>query len=143
MHPERRPNRDRSPEALEARLRALPQPLVPADLEARLLANIPRVLPIPRRRWGVWAGAVGALAAACLLAVLAWSARDGKNSDPSSGPGQSATQVTPRPLDDSANITWRQARRDLDEAEMSTFTWPLPETSPIRLLTSIPPDLLD
>jgi len=79
MHPERRPNAGRSPESLEARLRALPQPPVPADLEARLLATIPAAILIPQRRWGVWVGALGALAAACLVVVLAWPGRDDKN----------------------------------------------------------------
>jgi capsular polysaccharide biosynthesis protein len=62
MHPERRPSPDRSPEGLEARLRALPPPPVPAELEARLLATIPAKLPAPRRRWPMWVSVVGALA---------------------------------------------------------------------------------
>jgi hypothetical protein len=31
----------------------------------------------------------------------------------------------------------------LDGADMPTFTWPLLETSPMRVSTTIPPDLLD
>jgi hypothetical protein len=155
MHPERRPNLDRSPEALEARLRALPQPPVPADLEAQLLAAIPNRTALPSRpdgsgepsymrRWSVWAGVVGALAAACLLAVLAWPRRDGKSPDPSPAPGESGHQVTPRPADDPPGITaWREARRILDGAEMPAFHWPLEETTPLTVSTSIPSDLLD
>jgi len=155
MHPERRPNLDRSPEALEARLRALPQPPVPADLEARLLAAIPSRTALPsrpngsgdpsyRRHWAVWASVVGALAAACLLAVLAWPRRDGKSPDPSPAPRQVAIPVTPQPPDDSDNIAaWREARRVLDGAEMPAFHWPLEEMSPFTVSTSIPPDLLD
>src|SRR5262249_55626403 len=140
MHSERRPNPDRSPEALEARLRALPQPPVPAGLEARLLAAIPAAPPAPRRRWAVWVGLAGALAAACLLAVLAWPRRDGRGPDPSA-PGP---PVTPRPPDASDRLAaWREARRVLDGAEPSPFTWPLPETSPITAATAIPPDLLE
>ncbi len=41
MQFQRRPNSDRSPESLEARLRALPQPPIPSELEARILAAIP------------------------------------------------------------------------------------------------------
>jgi hypothetical protein len=112
---------------------------VPAGLEARLLAAVPVATPAPRRRWGVWAGVVGAVAAACLLAALAWPKRDGKSPEPI----VPAAQVTPRPPDDSANIAaLLKARRDLDEAETTPFTWPLPETSPIAA-ASIPPDLLD
>jgi hypothetical protein len=144
MHPERRPNPDGSSESLEARLRALPQPRVPADLEARLLATIPAEMPIPRRRWAAWVGAVGAVAAACSLAVLAWPRREGQNPVPNPPTIESAQQVIPRPPDDAASIApWLQARRDPDGAEMPPFTWPLAETSPMRVSTSIPPDLLD
>jgi hypothetical protein len=141
MHPERRPNPGRSPEPLEARLRALPRLPVPAGLEARLLAAVPAARPAPRRRWGVWAGVAGALVAACLLAVLAWPKGDGK------GPGPEVSvptpRVTPRPTDDSADLAaLLKARRDLDEAETTPFSWPLPETPPVTA-ASIPPDLLD
>ena len=76
MQPQRRPNSDRSPESLEARLRALPAPPVPSDLEARILAAIP-----PQISRATWPGANTAStsfavghpsaqrAAACLLAV--------------------------------------------------------------------------
>ena len=142
MPPEKRPNPDRSLEALEARLRALPQPPIPADLESRLLAAIPAKRSIPPRRWGVRVGAISALAAACLLAVIAWPWRDGEHSDPKTI--QSTVRVTPRPTEDSAPIaSLRPARQVLDEAEPPTFTWPLPESSPIRFSASIPADLLD
>jgi hypothetical protein len=144
MHPERRPNPDRSPESLEARLRALPPPPVPADLEARLLAAIPAQMPLPQRRWAVWAGMLGPLAAACLLVVLAWPGRDRQTPVPSPAPRQSQQQATPQPRDDRAGIAaLLKARRDLDEAEPPTFTWPLETTSPAPVSTSIPPDLLE
>ena len=82
MLSEKRPKPDGSPESLEARLRALPQPPVPAGLEARLLAAIPAKMPAPRQRWAVRVGvvsAVGEVAAACLLAVLAWPPRETRN----------------------------------------------------------------
>ncbi len=143
MHPERRPNPERSPEALEARLRALPRPPVPAGLEARLLAAIPAERPVVRRR-AIRFVAAGALAAACLLAVLAWPRRDGEKSIPSLPTGESVRQVITRPPDDGAGVpTWREARRVLDGAEMPPFTWPIEETSPIAVSTSLPPDLLD
>ena len=144
MHREKRPDPDRSPESLEARLRALPQPPLPADLEARLLAAIPAARPIPRRLRGVWTGVLVGLAAACLAAVLAWPRRDGRQPLPGPEKSEAAHQLSPRAPDDSADIAaWLAARGNLDEAETPTFTWPLPETPPVRLPASIPPDLLD
>jgi hypothetical protein len=142
MHPERRPSPGRSSESLEARLRALPQPPVPPGLEARLLAAVPPIRLAPRRRWGVWAFVAGALAAACLLAALAWPRRAG----PAPGPakGDSAHLVTPRPPDDSASLTALvQARRAPEVAELPPFTWPLGETAPVTVASAIPHDLLD
>jgi hypothetical protein len=132
MHPERPPSPDRSPEELETRLRALPPPPVPAGLEARLLAAIPGQLPVPRRRWAVWAGVAAALAAACLLAVLAWRR---ERNDPVPGPdtGPSA-RVAP---------AWPETRRVQEGADLPPFSWPLEETSPLKASTSIPPDLLE
>jgi hypothetical protein len=140
MHPERRPNPDRSADPLADRLRALPPLPVPAELEPRLLAAIPPRRPAPRRRWAVWIGAAGVLAAACLLALL-WM-RD-------AGPGTRDEKVPPnlavsRPAEESASVaTWLAARRVPDEAAMPSFTWPLGETSAIRVATAIPPNLLD
>jgi len=166
MRPETPSNLGRLPESLEAKLRALPQPPVPADLEARLLATIPAEIPIPQRRWAVWAGVVGPLAAACLLAVFTGLQHDGKNPVPGPGtrksthpvtvtrPGTSASAAAPgprlptrptlrQPDDDSGIAAWWAARRVLDGAELPAFTWPLQETSPIVVPTSIPADLLD
>jgi hypothetical protein len=139
MHRERRPNPGRSPESLEARLRALPQPPVPAGLETRLLADIPA-----RRRWAGWVGAAGAFAAACVLVALAWPRRADDNPAPGPGPGAAEHQVTRRPPDAAAGIAaWREGRRVLEGAEPRPFSWPLRESSPVRVWTAIPPDLLD
>jgi hypothetical protein len=158
MYTQKHPDAARSPESVEARLRALPQPPVPAHLEARLLAKTPLQLPVRPWRWAIWAGAVGSLAAACLLAVFVWPRHDRKRPVPSLGttqsvgqatlpstpPGESAHQVTLRPPDDSTSIApVLVARRALDETELPTFIWPLPATSPMRVWTSIPPELLD
>jgi hypothetical protein len=162
MHPERRPNPDRSPEALAARLRALPQPPIPAGLEARLLAAIPPVGLVRRagtgqgsrsargtywgtmrRRWAVWAGVIGAVAAACLLAVLGWRGRDGRNPIPNPKGNVSVRRGSPQPPDDSARGAWREARRVLDGGEPAPFAWPLPQTTPRTFTTSIPAALFD
>ena len=139
MHRERRPNPDRSPESLEARLRALPRPPVPAGLEARLLADIP-----VRRRWAAWAGAAGAFAAACVLVALAWPRRAGDDPVPSTGPGAAAGRVARQPPDVTAGIAaWRGGRRVLDGAEPRPFFWPLREAPPVRAWTGDLSDLLD
>jgi hypothetical protein len=158
MHPEKRPNPDRFAE-LEARLRALPLPPLPSDLEARLLGNIPAARSIPWRRWSL-VGAIGALVAACLLAVLAWRGRDGKSpvplreqgdpahvhgpglpgppaGDPSAGRGSADSIVADH---FAARL---QARRTLEEAESPLFNWPLETTASLRTATTISPDLLD
>jgi hypothetical protein len=84
----------------------------------------------------------GALAAACLLAALAWPRRAGTSPVPAKG--DSAHQVTPRTPDDSASLAALvQARRALDSAELPPFTWPLGETAPVMVATAIPHDLLD
>jgi hypothetical protein len=144
MHADSRPNPDRSSESLEARLRALAQPRVPADLEARLLATIPAEMPTPRRRWAVWAGVAASLAAASLVAMLPWPRDDGVTPVPRPPSSDVVRQATPRPAADSASIAaWREAGRGQDGAKALTFNWPLPETSLIRAGSSIPPDLLD
>jgi hypothetical protein len=158
MYSRNRPNADGSPESLEVRLRALPLPPVPAGLEARLLATTPLQTPVRPWRWAVWAGAVGPLAAASLVAILVWPGHGQKRPVRSPGTSQpvnlvtlpspptseSAHQVTFRPPDDPTGIArWLMVRRALDVAEMPAFAWPLSETSPIRSSTSIPPELLD
>ena len=135
MHAERRPNPDRSREALEARLRALPPPAVPADLEARLLAAVPA-----RRRsgrpWRIGIGLAGALAAACLIAVLTWLRDAGTKPAPTPPPIASVPQYSD---DATALLAARQVR---SRAEGVPFTWPLEESSPLRATSAIPSELL-
>ncbi len=143
------PKQDRSAESLEARLRALPPPPVPSDLEARLLAAIPASAPsavrrsqLLQRRWLIWAGVGGALAAASLLVVLFWpkSSREDLNRIKAGF----ANQDTPRPPHDSPDIAHVQfARQVRDDTALPPFTWPIEETTPLTASISIPSDLLN
>ncbi len=133
------PNSDRSLESLEARLRALPGPPVPGDLETRLLSTIPAEMPMwehgsHRRRWVIWLGLTGALAAACWLIVLSWPRSDGSKIEVVKHDGGSPGNSDPPPV--------REVRQDFGPS-LGTFTWPLKEDSPMLASTAIPPDLLD
>lgn len=141
MTPERRPNPDGSPDkSLEARLRALPRPPLPAGLEARLLAAIPTRLPVPRRRRAAWIGAAVAALAAGVLAILVWPRRQREElvTNPGTG-GLSARAVVPS----AGDTAWREARRSLEGSKVPAFAWPLRETAPLTVSTAIPPDLLE
>ena len=134
------PNSDRSLESLEARLRALPPPPVPGDLEGRLLSAIPTELPqlrdvsnSYRRRLMIWGGLAGALAAASLLVVLSWPKSDGSKKEVVKQDRESPGDSAKVPL---------ETRHDFGTS-LATFTWPLDETSPMLASTAIPPDLLD
>jgi hypothetical protein len=157
MRPQPRPNADRSPESLEARLRALPPPPVPRHLEARLLAAIPAKASneMLRLAYGsrfrplaVWARAVVAVAAACLLSVVLWPGPRSKMTAPNlvANPEkrQPALQDTPEQPGHSFSIaSCLEAARDLDGAEQPLFTWPIHEKSPLMVSTATRPDLLD
>jgi hypothetical protein len=93
-----------------------------------------------RKRRRLWAGATGALAA-CLLGALFMHGRAGK--EPAPGVVPAVPDVVRRPpvhLDRLAAT--RLARRDLDEAELPSFTWPLSQASPLRP-TSMPAGQLE
>jgi hypothetical protein len=144
MLPERRNNLQQSPESLEDRLRALPQPPVPDGLEARLLSGIPNQLLAPRRRWPIWVGVAGVLAAACLLVVLTWPRRDRKEPIPSVPRNEIVRGAVPRAPDDSDSLAaWREAHRTLDGEQIPAFNWPLAETSSVTISTAISDDTLE
>jgi hypothetical protein len=96
-----------------------------------------------KRRWVIWVGTGGAVAAACLLAVLARSVRNGN--DPAGSRKEDDTvKVTPGAPDNSArNFVPRQNWQFPDEEDGPRFQWPLPQASRVSALTSFSPDPLD
>jgi hypothetical protein len=93
-----------------------------------------------RHRRTAWGVAVGTLAAACLLAILAWPRRDTEDRGPSPPMSRAGKEVANQPPEASHGLPPRfGARRDLDEAAMPSFVWPLEN----RLSASTPLDLLD
>jgi hypothetical protein len=151
MHSEEEPKPDPSLEALAARLRALPEPSVPAGLEARLLAAVSTARPglvspaakdsgADRQAWFALASTVLALAIVGLLAVFAWQNR-GDN-------GVSMTEVAP-PVEhnslSAADELTGIALSPLDRrmlSGLSPFHWPVEETRPANV-SVLRGDLLD
>jgi hypothetical protein len=153
MQHRKQPDSDGSLESLEARLRALPAPPMPSDLEAKLLLAIPPAMPRGAvtsriRRRAVWAGAAVGLVAACLLTAFIWRERGDRITGPTpeiipekkEAPELVAARV---PGDFLRTTPWVEVRRGLDVAETPTFTWPIEEKSPLVVSVSIRPDLFD
>jgi hypothetical protein len=134
-------NPEPSLRAIEARLRALPDPPVPAGLEHRLLAAIPTPVAMrgpsdaafERQGWWAVASAVAALAAVGLLAIFSWHAGDEKHITATAPAADEFTGIVLSPVD----------RRILQGAGVSTFRWPVHESPTLRGPASIPHDLLD
>ena len=144
MYHAKNSNSNGTPESLEARLRALPPLRVPADLEARLLAAIPVAVTFPRRRRRVWVRVVAASAAACLLAVLAWPRRAAEHQAGGLAAGDLVREGTTRlSASNSSASSSQKFQRAPEDMEKVTFTWPLEETSPLTVSSSIPGDLLE
>jgi hypothetical protein len=102
--------------------------------------SLPKRLVRPRRRRAVWGSAVGIVAATGLLAILVWPLRDTKNQRSIPPPGQTGKEVAHQSSDVSHDLTLLlAARRDLDEAAMPRFVWPLEN----QLSASTPLDRLD
>jgi hypothetical protein len=119
-----------------------PRPEHVADLRALILDRLgpPRAHRPSRTRWLVVSG----LAAACLVAVLAWPRGEDKNPVPGFSGQPSSDPITPRPRQDPTSVAaWGNVRRGLNLSEMPAFSWPLEESSRLSRLTSIPPGLLD
>src|SRR5262249_50731730 len=137
--------RSDKPESLEARLRRLPAPPVPADLEARLLARIPARVPIRSRRWIWWTGALSALAAACfLIGILSHKGDRQKSGQKNNGFAADGSENSIARSSSQDKVSARlQAQRDPDLLKLPPFTWPVDEANHVTLSSSIPSDLLD
>jgi hypothetical protein len=144
MHSNRRPDPNRSPEALEARLRALPQPRIPAALKARLLATAPPVKPLPRERWAARAVVLAVTSAAGVMIVLNWRPQHEGELLRSPAASEPRRHDIERPSFESTSIaSLRTDHRLLDEQNPPAFTWPLDASATLRASISIPADLLE
>ena len=92
-----------------------------------------------RSRWAVWAGVSGPLAAACLIAVLAWPRPDDKNAISSPRKNQPAPRLSIQPPDDSTGLAPLLAsRRVLNETDMPAFAWPFENSISISSPLDLP-----
>jgi hypothetical protein len=118
---------DLSNEELERRLRVLPPPPVPAGLEARLLSAVPNAKPTSTRHWPIWVGVAVGVAAACLIAVVAWP-----------------RHVKPVPESPQPEVVHEVSPQSFPDPEgLPAFSWPLEESSPLRVSTALPADQFD
>jgi hypothetical protein len=89
-------------------------------------SSVPEQLGRPRRRWAVGVVAIGTLAAACLLATLAWPPRDTKRQGSNFPVTQTGKEIAHQSRDVSHDLApLLAARRDLDDAAIPRFVWPL------------------
>src|SRR5262249_47236514 len=95
------------------------------------------------RRWrrrAAWAGVAGALAATCLIAVLARPRHDDEDTIPSPGRAQPVQRVSSQPTEDYTGLAPLLAlRRNQNESDKPTFAWPYENS----VSTSSPLDLPD
>ena len=96
---------------------------------------------IPTRQWRRRVGIACALAAAGILAVLAWRGVSGNRplKEESHPPLELANTASNEEAFAALPIVVRSNAR----GALTHFTWPVEERSPIRVGSSIPPDLLN
>jgi hypothetical protein len=93
-----------------------------------------------RHRWAVWSGALGTLAAACLLVILSWQGRETENQGTNPLVKPIRHEVAHQPPEISHDLApLLRARRDPDDAAIPGFVWPLENV----VTASTPLDLLD
>jgi hypothetical protein len=134
-------HQDRADRTLAERLQALPQPQVPPDLESRLLAAIPARIPVVRKRWIGTIGAISALAAACMLAVLLRREGNDEKTTPAPPVGDQRPLSAMLPAEDL--VAFPAERRLSNGLVSATYCWPIQEPLPLRGSLSIPADLLE
>jgi hypothetical protein len=150
------PKSDPPLEALASRLRSLPEPPVPADLEARLLRAISRATPARvstevaplsaerKQEWFALAATVLALAMVGLLAIFAWRDRGENDAVSVAQTSQPPSANASSDLDDLNDVVMSPIdRRILSGAGLSSFNWPVQEIPPARASSAIPTDLLN
>ncbi len=92
-----------------------------------------------RRRWRRTTGVICALAAACLLALLAWKGLPGdrglkeENKVLLTGSTASNDDASALPMVVQSN----------SQGSLTHFAWPVEERSPLRVGSAVPPDLLN
>jgi hypothetical protein len=133
-----------TPDPLEVELSALQPQELPPGLRQRIAerlaqgAAMPDCLPLVRKRgrdWWMRIAIAGGLAAACVAALVLWWANSSHREAP---PIAHQPEVTPQWND---VIPSRDAQRVVSDTE--SFTWPIEETSPVRVSISIPTELFD
>jgi hypothetical protein len=122
---------------LEAELSQLQPQEISPDLRRRV-AECLADRPHPRGR-AIWRLALAAgLAAALLLSAHVWHGRKERKGAP---PPESSELVHDSRPEASAQVkAWP---RELDETLPPRFVWPLKETLPVGVSTSVPADLLE
>ncbi len=150
MHSEE-PKPNPSLEKLAGRLRALPEPEVPAGLESRLLAAVAgrvstrsREMPVARQGWFAVACSVGAIAVVGLFAIFV-------TRQPEHSPVMQTTAVgsdpvpprLPRAEESGGDPLSSVDNSMLLRGKLSTFRWPSGRIPSARDVHSIPRDLLD
>jgi hypothetical protein len=116
---------------------------VKASIVPRRSAIAPRI-----RHFVIWAGASVAIAASCLLVVRFLPGPDDQHATASvvfdSPAPEFARQFTNRQTENSRLILpWFGAQLDPDDTELPTYSWPVPEKSPLMVSTAFRSDLFD
>ena len=74
-----------------------------------------------RQRWAVWVGVAGGLAAACVIAVIAWQGRDVKDKAAIARTSEPDLRLPSHPPGDLISLA---PRRDPDLIDLPVFAWP-------------------
>jgi hypothetical protein len=127
---------------LEARFVELESVLVAEESRPPDLSNARHL--DPSRRWRRRFALAGALAAACLVALLAWRLLPTVTIDSPRTPGKSANIESVKPaFSDDPFVGRIEGQGGTGNSALTAFAWPLEESQPIRAGGPIPSGLLD